>query len=144
MQLHTSLFQEDETAWLEAMASLLDERRFAEIDIDHLSEYLRDMARRDKREVLSRLTILLAHLLKWEYQPGQRNNSWQGTIAVQRRELADLLESKTLLNYAREVLAKAYGRAVDQAALEMGVPDKSFSADCPFAWDEILQGNGGE
>ena len=76
-----SLYQEDETAWLEQMAQLIAERRFAELDYAHLQEFLTDRARRDKREVLSRLTTLLTHRLKWEHQPDKRSNSWRAKIA---------------------------------------------------------------
>src|SRR6476660_8840454 len=90
-----SLYQEDETAWLEQMAHLIAERRFAELDYANLQEFLTDMARRDKREVLSRLTVLITHQLKWKHQPEKRSNSWRATIAEQRRELEELLESGT-------------------------------------------------
>ena len=133
-----SLYEQDETAWLERTARLVAEGRFEEIDPQHLSEYLADMARRDKREVLSRLTVLLAHLLKWDYQINQRNNSWQATILTQRQELRDLLESGTLLNYAREVRDKAYERAVKQAALESGAQEAVFPAACPWSLEEIV------
>src|SRR5712692_9170689 len=93
----SELYHEDETAWLEAMARLVAQRRYDELDHEHLSEFLGDMARRDKREVLSRLATLLAYLLKWEHQPDQRSNSWRATISVQRQELRDLFESRTLL-----------------------------------------------
>jgi hypothetical protein len=133
-----SLYEQDETAWLEQTARLVAEGRFDEIDPLQLSEYLADMSRRDKREVLSRLTVLLAHLLKWDYQVSQRNNSWQATILVQRQELRDLLESGTLLNYAREVREKAYERAVKQAALESGAAEAIFPAACPWSLEEIV------
>src|SRR5438093_12323017 len=102
------LYEEDETAWLEQMANLVAQKRFGEIDYANLSEYLCDMARRDKREVLSRLVVLLTHLLKWEQQPEHRSNSWRGTIMSQRRELRHLLESGTLRRHAGEVLGQAY------------------------------------
>src|SRR5712691_3629821 len=98
-----SLFEQDETAWLEQTASLVAQGRFGEVDHDHLSEYLTDMARRDKREVFSRLVTLLAHLLKWEHQPENRSNSWRGTILEQRRELRLLLESGSLRRHAAEL-----------------------------------------
>lgn len=132
-----SLYEQDETAWLEQTAGLVAQRRFAEIDHHHLSEYLADMARRDKREVLSRLVVLLAHLLKWEHQPQQRTRSWEATILHQRQELQDLLESGTLRNHAREMLAKAYDRAVKQAALEMGMAEGAFPAACPWPLEEL-------
>src|SRR4051812_13018000 len=103
-----SLYHDDETAWLESMARLVAERRFDELDHEHLHEYLLDMARRDQREVLSRLTALLAHLLKWERPPEPRPHSWRATILHQRNDLRDLLESGTLRNYAEEVLGRAY------------------------------------
>ncbi len=62
------LYERDETAWLEAMSALAASGRYAEMDFRHLSEYLADMARRDRREVFSRLVVLLCHLLKWEHQ----------------------------------------------------------------------------
>ena len=40
------------------MARLIAERRFGELDYEHLHEFLTDMARRDRREVLSRLKTL--------------------------------------------------------------------------------------
>src|SRR3954453_24000703 len=102
------LYLADETAWLEQTARLVAEGRWDEVDRENLSEYLTDMATRDRREVLSRLVVLLTHLLKWDHQPDARSNSWRATILAQRNDLADLLESGTLRNHAAEVLDKAY------------------------------------
>jgi hypothetical protein len=132
------LYLRDETAWLEQTAALVAQRRFGEIDPDHLSEYLSDMARRDRREVLSRLAVLLAHLLKWDLQPDRRSGSWEATIEHQRQELQDLLEDRTLRNHARDVLAKAYERARRQAALETGSAPDAPPQTCPWALDEIV------
>ena len=57
------LYEQDETAWLEATADLVSRGRYEELDAAHLSEYLTDMAVRDRREVYSRLLVLLAQLL---------------------------------------------------------------------------------
>src|SRR5436309_481294 len=81
------LYDSDETAWLETMAELVAQHRFSDLDHIHLAEYLSDMAKRDRREVFSRLVILLTHLLKWEHQAQMRTGSWKGTIRAQRREL---------------------------------------------------------
>ena len=78
------------------------------------------MAKRDRREVSSRLVVLLMHLLKWDHQPTERTGSWRGTILEQRRELRELLESGTLYNHALAVLPKAYADACKQAAAETG------------------------
>lgn len=131
------LYEQDETAWLEAMAELVAERRYAELDHVHLSEYLTDMAKRDRREVFSRLVVLLTHLLKWTHQAEQRSGSWRGTIRAQRRELRQLLESGTLRSHALSVLADAYAEARKQASDETELGIEVFPEECP--WDlEIL------
>src|SRR5438309_9580247 len=95
------LYESDETAWLEEMCRLSEERRYDELDYKNLSEYLTDMARRDRREVLHRLTTLLDHMLKWDHQPSI-SRSWELTMKVQRQELNDLCESRTLKSHAVE------------------------------------------
>ena len=132
------LYEQDETAWLEAMAALAAQRRYAEMDYQHLSEYLSDMAKRDRREVFSRLVVLLSHLLKWEHQPDRRTGSWRGTIREQRRELRQLLESGTLRNHAQAVLADAYAEARRQAADEAEVGVETFPADLAVGLEELL------
>ena len=132
------LFEQDETAWLETMSQLAAEGRFTEIDYANLSEYLADMAKRDRREVLSRLIALLTYLLKWQYQPDHRSGSWRGTILEQRRELRELLESGTLHNHAISNLDKAYAGARKQAAAETGLARETFPVECAWDLDTLL------
>lgn len=133
-----SLYQEDETAWLEMMAQLVAEHRHQELDFEHLGEYLSDMARRDRREVYSRLAILLTHLLKWEYQPERRSGSWRGTILEQKSELRLLLESGTLRNHAIASLAEAYQDARERAAAETDLPIETFPEEWSRTVDELI------
>ncbi len=134
----SALYLEDETAWLDQMARLIAERRLSELDYPNLQEFLTDMARRDRREVLSRLTVLIAHRLKWEHQPEKRSSSWRATIAEQRRELGELLESGTLRNYAHEVLEKAYRNGVEQAAIETGLAESTFASENDHSLDDWM------
>ena len=133
------LYEQDETAWLEAMSELVAQRRFAELDHKNLSEYLADMARRDRREVFSRLRVLMTHLLKWQHQPEKRAGSWRGTILEQRSELRQLLQSGTLRNHAQAVLLDAYGEARKQAAAETSFSPETFAAECVWDLDELLR-----
>jgi uncharacterized protein DUF29 len=142
------LYEADETAWLEAMAELIEQGRFAEIDYAHLGEYLADMARRDRREVESRLIVLLAHLLKWAHQAAKRTKSWRGTIVAQRQDLESELGRGVLWNHAEAVLDKAYAKAVERASAETELPAETFPAQCPYTLEqllspEILTENGG-
>jgi len=133
-----ALFTEDETAWLEAMADLIRRRDLAALDLENLAEYLAGMARRDRREVKSRLVALLAHLLKWNFQPEKRSRSWRTTILSQRQELADLASRGFLRTHAETVLPAAYENAVELAASETGVPAATFAEDCPLTVEQLL------
>ena len=132
------LYLVDETAYLEQTAALIRAGRLDHVDAATLAEYLSDMARRDRKEVLSRLVVLLLHLLKWDHQPDRRSGSWMATILEQRRELAFDLDSRTLRNHAEAVLAKAYASAARDAAAETRLPADTFPADCPYTLDEVL------
>jgi hypothetical protein len=133
-----ALYEVDETAWLETTAELIRQGRLDAVELDVLAEYLTDMAKRDRREVYSRLVVLLAHLLKWEYQPDHRSRAWQGTILEQQRELRQLLESGTLRNHALAVFADAYADARKQAAAETGLARAAFPEACPWQLDDAL------
>jgi hypothetical protein len=134
----SDLYHSDETAWLEQMAALAGADDAASMDLRNLSEYLADMARRDKREVLQRLVVLLVHLLKWEHRPEKRSRSWELTIQEQREELQDLLASATLRNHARQEMGKAYEKAVRRAAVEAELAEDAFPAECPFSLDQVI------
>jgi hypothetical protein len=132
------LFEEDETAWLELMAQLIQEDRLGDLDYPHLQEYLADMARRHRREVKSRLTVLLADVLKWLNQPEQRSESWRRTIVKERLELARLMQRGVLRAHAEAILSEAYADAVERAAADTEREAESFPAACPCSLGGLL------
>ncbi|MBI3823282.1 MAG: DUF29 domain-containing protein [Planctomycetes bacterium] len=134
----TDLYEQDETAWLEAMAKLVARKQYADLDHKHLSEFLTDMAKRDRREVYSRLVTLMCHLLKWQYQPDYQTGSWRSTIRQQRIELRMLLESGTLQNHANAILADAYTDARKRATDETGLKVNKFPKACLWHVDDLL------
>jgi hypothetical protein len=133
-----ALYESDETAWLEAMSELIEQGRVDELDYPHLAEYLADMAKRDRREIESRLTLLIEHLLKWTYQPKEQTRSWRRTIVVQRQELAEMCGKGVLRSHAEENLAKSYAKAVERAISETGLPSNTFPTECPYSLDQLL------
>jgi hypothetical protein len=133
------LFETDEVAWLERSRDLIQQDRYRELDYAHLAEYLDDMAKRDKREVKSRLKTLLVHLLKWQFQPDARSVSWDVTITNQREELEELFSSATLRNHAAQILDQVFELAVKQAAKETGLARDRFPGTCPYSLAELLQ-----
>src|SRR5947208_16331630 len=132
------LYEQDETAWLEALSELIRQGRLDEVDYPNLAEYLADMARRDRREVESQLTALLAHALKWVHQPERRSGSWRGTIIEQRQELEGLVSRGVLRNHAEAVLADVYRKAVERTAAETELPVETFPVECAYTLDQLL------
>ncbi len=133
-----ALYLDDETAWLDEMSRRVAEGRREALDFDNLAEYLQSMSIRDRRETFNRLVVLLIHLLKCDYQPGRRSRSWKSTIEVQQGRLGRLLASKTLRNYAGEILAEAYREAARIASTQTGLDRKVFPAECPWSLEQIL------
>lgn len=134
----SSLYEEDETAWLDAMSELAAERRFEDMDFENLSAYLQSMAISDRRAVFNRLVVLILHLLKWDYQPDRRTSSWRQTILLQRLRLEQFLESRILRRHAEEILDKVYSKAASVAAEETGLRSVKFPRKCPFTLDQVL------
>jgi hypothetical protein len=132
------LYEQDETAWLEVMAELIRLGRLDEVDFPNLADFLTDMARRDRREVESRLIVLLAHVLKWTYQPDRRSGGWRATIIEQRQELEGLLQRGVLRNHAEAVLADMYRKAVERTAAETELSVETFPNSCPYELDHLL------
>lgn len=134
----SELYLEDETAWLEAMADLVAHGDYAHLDFTNLREFLTDMAKRDRREVESRLVVLLLHVLKWDHQPEHRTRSWEAILVEQRQELARLTGSGVLRNHAETVLGETYQEAVERATVETGLPKEHFPRECGYSLDDLL------
>ena len=134
-----SLYERDFNLWLEQQAALLRESRFAELDLANLVEEIEAMARKDKKAIKSNLVVLFTHLLKFQFQPQQRSNSWRGSVVEHRRRLRDdFEESPSLRPYAAEVFARAYADAREQVSAETGLPLRSFARSNPYTLEQIL------
>jgi DNA-binding transcriptional regulator YdaS (Cro superfamily) len=132
-------YDHDYHAWLTRQATLLAERRFADLDLDNLIDEIQALARSEKREIENRLSVLLVHLLKWSHQPAQRSGGWTSTIIEQRaRLLRRLQESPSLRGYPDEVLDEEYAIARDKAAAETGLRAATFPKTCPYTIDQVV------
>ena len=133
------LHDRDFYTWTHQQADLLREGRFNELDSDHLIEELESMGARERRELGNRLAVLLAHLLKWKYQPERSGNSWRRTIKIQRIDIKDLLaDNPGLKSELGEIFAKAYRKARVLAADETQFDEAAFPDESPFAFQEVL------
>jgi hypothetical protein len=135
-------YNTDFYGWALRQAGLLRNEEYAELDIDNLIEEIEAMAKRDRRELFSRLKVILAHLLKWQYQPSQRSPSWSGTLDEQRDELDLLLEdSPSLRRELPDLVVKAYPRAIAKASKETGLSSDIFPPRCEWTIEQILDPN---
>jgi len=135
MMSRRSLHDNDFYAWSLEQAALLRAGRVGEADLATIAEEIESMGKTEKRELVSRLTVLLLHLLKWERQPAGRSNSWQLSIANARDEIADLLDDNPSLKpIIDDVMASAYRYARRRAAIETDMAEDAFPPQCPWSF----------
>jgi Domain of unknown function DUF29 len=131
---------QDFYAWSLQQAALLRERRIAEADLDLIAEEIESMGKTEKRELVSRLAVLILHLLKWRFQPKGRGNSWRLSIANARDEIADLIaDNPSLKSVLDDVTAQAYRYARRKAAIETDLGEERFPAQCPWSFAEAVE-----
>ena len=75
-----SLYERDFYAWANEQAALLRSGNLSAADIEHIAEEIESMGKTEKREPVSRLSVLLLHLLKWQFEPERRGSSWMQRI----------------------------------------------------------------
>ena len=139
MSAHLHSYDRDIVAWANEQARLLREGQFSKLDIEHLAEEIEDVGKSEKRELRNRMAVLLAHLLKWQYQTGYQGNSWRRTIREQRRGiLACLKETPSLKpdfgkpDWWAWVWSDAIGLAVKETGLDC------FPESCPWTFDQVI------
>lgn len=133
-------YEKDFYSWTQEQAELLKNGRFSELDIDNLIEEVESMGRSEKRELESRLSILLLHLLKWKYQEVRRSRSWQLSIDEQRIQFEETLnENPGLKPKLDEIVKKAYRLAVIKAARETKISKAVFPECCPWNLAQFIE-----
>ncbi len=137
-----ALYETDFFAWTQEQARLLRERRFDDLDLENLIDEVESVGGSDKREIESRLVVLVTHLLKWKYQPGARSPSWSGSVREQRRRIRSILKnSPSLRAYPALVFEEQYLEARLAAASETGIDFTLFPDVCPITLDQALDEN---
>lgn len=132
-------YEVDFVKWAEETAQAISEGRWNEIDRTALADEVESLGKRDRREAISRLEVLLQHLLKSEYQPEKTTASWTETIDELRWQLALLFEdSPSLRAQADALIAKAYPGARKKASAETSIPEVQFSLSCKWSTAEVL------
>lgn len=137
----TTLYETDFYAWTQRQADLLRGEEFEQVDWDNLIEEIESLGRSDKREVESRLEVLIMHLLKLTYQRRASRNtrSWRNTIAEQRQRLHRLLrESPSLRAQLPEIINDVYVDAIKSAVRETSLDKRIFPTECPWTATQLM------
>jgi len=144
--LTKTLYDTDFVEWAAATAELLRQRRFDDVDWEHLIEEIASLGQSDERAVRSQLRRMLMHLIKMRIQPDRAGTSWRESIVGARDEIEDLLErSPSLRRHLEENLESTYRRAVKSALDETNLKSKTRTLDipekCPYTLQELLEGD---
>ena len=136
----TISYETDFHAWAMRNAELLRQGKLTDLDTEHIAEELESMGASERRELLSRLQVLLLHLLKHQFQPERRGKNWLLTINHQRTAIERLLEQSPSLTRMLndETVASIYRKAVRDAIIETDLERHLFPADCPYTIAQIL------
>ncbi|MEH2192530.1 MAG: DUF29 domain-containing protein [Nostoc sp.] len=134
-----SLYETDFYAWTQEQVILLSNEQWSQIDLQNLIEEIQSLGKQQRQELRNRLSVLIGHLLKWQYQPQRRSRSWLATLRIQRLDIAELLEENPSLKpYLEEALRKAYLKGVELAVGETDLPNRTFPVECPYSLVEIV------
>lgn len=134
-------YDEDVIAWANEQAALLRAGKLSAIDIEHIAEEIEDVGKSEQRELANRMAVLLAHLLKWQYQPEHRGSSWRATLKAQRERIETRLRKTPSLKPILtdpDWIADMWADARDSAAKETGIDYVLFPEICPWSMEQAL------
>ena len=132
-------YDDDLYQWTIEQADALRRRAINELDFDNLAEEIESVGRSERREIRSRLEVLLIHLLKWHYQPERQSDSWRAPVLEARRRIEDVLaDNPSLRSFPADALASAYRLAtLDKAIRRLDLPH--LPEACPWAIEDVLR-----
>ena len=139
MRAKTTLYDRDFYAWSREQADLLRAGNVSDADLGNIAEEIESMGKSEKRELISRVTVLLLHLVKGHFQPAKRDRSWRLSIEGQRLDIVDLLQDNPSLRpIVAESIGRAWRRALIEAEKETGLEASTFPVICPWEADRLL------
>ncbi len=133
-------YEQDVVKWSEEQAKLLLAGDFAHLDLTNLAEEILDVGKSEMRELESRMTVLLMHLIKCAYQPERRGRSWDNTIKHQRYRIARAIKKTPSLQSKmdEEFWQDVWQYARYEAEGETGIDEAAFPKEMPWAVSDIL------
>jgi len=136
------LYEQDFYLWIQTTVKLLSEGKLKELDIENLIEEIDSMGRREKKELKTRLIVLIEHLLKLQYWTEEKDYNarfWRNTVVEQRRQIAySLADSPSLKSILNDVFLECYQDARNDTLRKYELPSELFPEDSPFSLLDVL------
>jgi hypothetical protein len=137
-----TLYEIDDSLWLEATIELLKAKRFDALDLDNLIEELEDLGNEKRFRVASFLQQIIRHCLLLQFWTSEREYNqahWRSEIINFKDELNTYLTTN-LRNYLEHNLATIYEKALRY--LRQKTDNKvNFPDTCPYSLEELLAPN---
>lgn len=134
-------YESDVVAWAKEQAALIRSGHFDKLDLINIAEEIEDVGKSEQRELASRMAVLLAHILKWKFQPQKRSMSWTLTIKEQRRLLIRRTKKTPSLSpmlldpdWIDEIWIDAKALAEKETGLDIG----TYPENCPWPMANVL------
>ncbi|MEY3297764.1 MAG: hypothetical protein RLZZ597_1024 [Cyanobacteriota bacterium] len=141
----STLYDTDFYLWIQHTVEALKQQDWDRVDWDNLIEEVESMGRSEKRELKSRLLVILEHLLKlmfWESEKPQNARGWRNTVIEQRNQVDLILEdSPSLKPWLTESFVESYAKARQQTLQKYGLPGDRFPTQPPFSLGDVLNAN---
>lgn len=135
-------YEQDIVAWANQQAAFIRAGRFDLLDLEHIADEIEDVGKSERRELISRMAELLAHLLKWHFQPERRGASWETSIRKQRKGIARAIAETPSLKVdlaSESWLQHVWDEAVKRAADQTGIGH--FPEACPWTVEQVRDEN---
>jgi len=132
-------YESDLVGWMGEQIALLKRGEVDKMDMENFLEEVEGVVRTEKRCMRSHFIVLIAHFLKWHYQPSYRCRSWSSSIRNARWEILGVLEdSPSMKRQMQEVFDGSWTRARALALEESGLPEGDIPRYCPWTLHYVM------
>ncbi|MFM7364178.1 MAG: DUF29 domain-containing protein [Cuspidothrix sp.] len=136
------LYETDDQQWLLETINLLKQKKFNELDLEHLIEELDDLGSEKKNAISSLLMQIIKHLLLLQYWTAEYENNvyhWQSEVVNFRDQIEGRL-TKKLYNYLQQEINNIYKKSLKQVKIKTNFK-VDFPEECPYTLEQLLDEN---
>ncbi|NCS23260.1 MAG: DUF29 domain-containing protein [Microcystis aeruginosa BS13-02] len=137
-----TLYEIDDSLWLEETIELLKARRFDALDLENLIEELEDLGNEKKFRVASFLQQIIRHALLLQFWTREREynqSHWQAELVNFQDQLNTYLTA-SLRKYLEQEFDNIYQKALRYVRKKTN-NQVNFPNTCPYSLEELLDSN---